>query len=131
VGGRIPAHQSGGDNAAIGQSDVNVFVAAKRMLSGDDDAAAPHNSARRTAGLRVNGDCARRGAIGSLRQGVRKRNQFCGHFRDLHEQDAARGEASTSAKWLGTEPQERAGIAGVLEDAAAFSQSWLSTKPMK
>jgi hypothetical protein len=70
VSGSVAACKSGSDNAAVGQSDLNVFVAAQCVLRGDDDAGAPNDPARRAASLRVNGDDACGGAIGGLRQGV-------------------------------------------------------------
>jgi hypothetical protein len=41
------------------------------------------------------------GALRNLREGIRKFNQFCRHFSNLHEQDASEAGASTSADWLG------------------------------
>src|SRR5207237_4517912 len=100
-GGRVAAGESGSDHAAVWQSGLNAFVAAERVLGGDDDAAAPNNAAGRAARLGMHGDRACGGALGGLRQGVRKSNEFCGHFENLHEQDAAGAKAFTSAKWLG------------------------------
>src|SRR5215472_11325704 len=79
------------------------------MLGGDDNAGAPNYSAGRTSGFGMHGNGASSGAISGLRQGFGQSNKFCGHVRNLHEQDAAGPKSFTSAKWLG-QGRRRAGV---------------------
>ncbi len=55
---------------------MNFFVAAQSVLGGDDDAGTPDYAAGGAASLGVNGDHAGCGALGGLREGVGKFDEF-------------------------------------------------------
>ena len=55
---------------------MNFFVAAQGVFGGDDDAGAPDYAACGAAGFGVNGDYVCCGALGGLREGVGKFDEF-------------------------------------------------------
>ena len=67
IGGWIAARESRGDDAAVGERDVNFFIATQSVLRCDDDAGPPDDTARGSARFGVHRDDICRGAIGGLR----------------------------------------------------------------
>jgi hypothetical protein len=76
IGGGIAANKRSGDYALVGQGELDFFIAAQRVFGSDDDARAPDHTARGAAGFGVNSDDVGRGALGGLRQGVGKIDEF-------------------------------------------------------